>query len=72
MSDRPKHPRQDLESILTQAERAGWRIIKNRKYYRAYCPCGQHQRSIHLTPSDPNYGKNAGKWFERQDCWEAR
>jgi len=29
----------------------------------------RHQRWIHLTPSDPNYGKNLRHWLVRLDCW---
>ncbi|WP_409494952.1 hypothetical protein [Amycolatopsis sp. cmx-11-12] len=39
-------------------------------YYTVRCPCGQHQRWIHLTPSGSNYGKNALSWLLRQPCYE--
>lgn len=67
---RPRHPDKDLESILQLAEGQGWRVIRKRKYYKAYCPCGDHLKTIHMTPSNPNYGLNLTKWLERQPCWE--
>jgi hypothetical protein len=38
-------------------------------YFVGYCPCGEHMRTIHLTPSDVRYGWNLEAWFRRQSCW---
>lgn len=59
MPDRPRHPKKDLEAVLVIAEKAGWRVTRKTRYFKMYCPCGNHLRSIHLSPSDPNYKKNA-------------
>jgi hypothetical protein len=69
---RPKHPNKDLEALLRYAEAQKWRADKPGAYFRLLCPktCKQHQRRIHLTPSDPNYELNARKWLERQPCWK--
>jgi len=49
---RPKHPRKELEAILVVIEDEGaWRVDKPGKYYRCRCPCGQHSKYVHLTPS---------------------
>lgn len=64
-----KHPRKDLESLLGEFHDAGWRIIDPPRYYTVRCPCGRHQRSIHLTPSDPKYAQNALRWLYRQQCY---
>lgn len=29
-------------------------------------------RTVHLTPSDPNYGKNLLAWLNRCACWSDR
>lgn len=65
-----KHPRKELEAVLEHYHQAGWRIVGPPRYYTVKCPCGQHQRWIHLTPSGANYGKNALAWLERQPCYK--
>ncbi len=32
-------------------------------------PRGQHQRRVHITPSNPRYGLNLRMWLKRQPCW---
>lgn len=76
---RPRHQVKELEAVLRQAERRGWRIDKGKKYFGMRCPCGKHQRRVHLTPSNPNYELNLRnpnyelnlrKWLQRQPCWK--
>ncbi|MDA8282297.1 MAG: hypothetical protein M0Z42_03115 [Actinomycetota bacterium] len=67
--NRPRHPRPELEEICREVEQAGWRVVKGSAYFKAYCPCGLHKRSVHLTPSGKDYGKNLRQWFRRQPCW---
>jgi hypothetical protein len=55
---RPKHPDKDLEAVLRSLESAGWRIEKSRKYFKGYCPCGNHKKTVPLTPSDPDYRRH--------------
>ena len=69
MVDRPKHRRQDLEKILVAAEAHGWVVTKGKNYFKLKCSCGDHLRSCHLTPSDPNYGRNLLGWL-RRTCWK--
>jgi len=59
----------ELEAVLGEFHEAGWVIQKPKGYYRLLCPCGFHMRSLHLTPSDPNYAKNALRWLYRQECY---
>lgn len=34
------------------------------------CPCTEeHFKTVHLSPSNPNYELNLRKWLERQPCW---
>lgn len=71
MGDRPKHPKRDIEALLRDAEQRGWCFIKNpRGYYKGKCSCeGKHLKTVHLTPSNPQYVLNLRKWFERT-CWK--
>jgi hypothetical protein len=68
---RPRHQDKDIEVVLREAEARGWTVYRDKGYYKAKCPCGQHANwSIKLTPSNPNYAKNLAAWFQRQSCWE--
>jgi hypothetical protein len=66
---RPRHRRKESEAVLVDAEAHGWRIDPGKRYWRAYCGCGLHLRSIHLTPSDPSYATNLAHWFRRTCGW---
>ena len=67
---RPKHPRKDLEAVLREAEGKGWRVTKGKGYYKMLCPCGRHQKSVHLTPSDPDYRRHLLGQLRRATCWD--
>lgn len=70
MEDRPRHPNKELEQLLRLFEQQGWRVIKGRKYFKTYCPCeGKHKKTVHMTPSDPNYELNVRKWLQKQPCF---
>lgn len=69
MADRNRHPNKELEAAIRYAEAAGWRRTRGKGYFRLYCPCGIHIKSVALTPSNPNYKRNLISWFHRQDCW---
>lgn len=72
MAGRPKHQKKDLEAVLRDGERQGWRITKGKKYYKMYCPCeAKHLKTVKNSPSDPNYRKNLLGYLERETCWEA-
>ena len=60
-----RHPRKDLEATLQVFHEHDWEIIDSPKYYKLRCPCGLHSRWFHLTPSNPNYGREALKWAGR-------
>lgn len=67
---RPRHPRKELEELLRNAERRGWKVSKGRKYFKMKCPCGIHIKTVHLTPSDPRYLRNTLSLLARETCWE--
>ncbi len=69
MPQRPKHQVKELEDLLKEAEDKGWTVTRRKRYFSMRCPCGKHQRGVHLTPSDPNYERNARGWLKRTGCW---
>lgn len=72
MGNRPGHPKKDLEKLLKDVEAHGWRVSRDKGYYKAYCLCpAKHKTYVHLSPSGADYEKNKRKWFERQTCWKA-
>ncbi|MHB1509355.1 MAG: hypothetical protein ACYCVV_06730 [Acidimicrobiales bacterium] len=71
MSPRRRHPKKELEEILAEAEARSWRVESRTAYFKLKCSCDEkHYKTIHLWPSDPNYGKNLRAWFKRQGCWK--
>lgn len=68
----PKHPKKELEALLGEFHEASWRVERASKYYKVYCPCGEHKRTVHVSPSNPKYAQNVIKWLYRQECypWE--
>lgn len=69
MPSRPKHPNKELEAVLADAETRRWKVKKGAKYFQVRCPCGKHQRWVHLTPSNPRYELNLRGWLKRTGCW---
>ena len=70
---RRKHPKKELEQILRLAEEeSDWHVEASPSgYFKLKCHCeAKHIRWVHLTPSDPNYGKNLLAWLRRQPCWK--
>lgn len=67
---RPRHPNKKLEDLLSEAEANGWQATRGKRYYKIRCKCGTHQRTVHITPSDPNYERNLRHWLKRTGCWE--
>lgn len=69
-----KHPRKELQLVLEEFDAHGWRIEDPPKYYKVSCPCGDHYRWNHLTPSNPYYGNQALRWASRTcpTCKEGR
>ena len=65
-----KHPKKDLEDVLEEFARHGWRIENPPRYYTVKCPCpDRHMRQIHLTPSNPRYANNALAWLRSLPCY---
>lgn len=67
-----RHQKKELEAVLQEFHEAGWTVLNPPRYYTVRCPCGEHQRQIHLTPSSANYAKNVLKWLYRQSCYGAK
>lgn len=63
-----KAKNKDIGQLLKLFDEAGWAIDDPPTYYRVRCPCGDHMRWIHLTPSGANCIRNAVKWLDRQQC----
>jgi len=72
VANRPRHPKKELEEVLTRAEERSWRVTKGKKYFKLWCPkpC-RHRKTVHLTPSDPNYKRNLVKFLENRTCWSS-
>lgn len=72
MGGTPKHQDKELRAVIKEAERKGWTVARGKKYYKLRCSCGNptHQKTVRLTPSNPNYEKNLRGWFKRTGCWE--
>lgn len=68
---RPKHPKKELEAVLSEAERKGWRVDKGKKYFKMWCPCAaKHLKTVKISPSDPNYKQQLLGQLGRATCWE--
>ncbi len=70
MVSRSKHPVKELEALLREAEGRHWRVERGGRYFKMYCPCGQHKKTVHLSPSDPNYERNCRSQLNRATCWD--
>lgn len=67
---RPRHPDKGLEKLLQEAEERGWRVVKGRKYYKAYCPCQEKcKETVHLTPSNHHYERNKRNKMSKCPAW---
>jgi hypothetical protein len=70
MSARPRHTIKELEAVLKEAEDKGWRVTKDMKYFKMWCPCkDKHRKTVHLSPSDKNYERNLRAELGRRTCW---
>jgi hypothetical protein len=64
-----RHQKKELEAVLREFDKLGWRIEDPPKYYTVKCPCPkQHMKHVHLTPSNPNYANDVRAWLKRCDC----
>lgn len=70
---RPRHPKKELEAVLREAESQKWVVSKAKKYFKMRCPCDEkHSKTVHLSPSDPNYLRNLIGHLLRTTCWKER
>lgn len=66
---RPRHPKKDLEKNLREIEAGGWTVLKwPGGYFKLKCPCGDHLKTMPISPSNPNKGKETVRWC-RRTCW---
>jgi len=71
VSPRPKHRVPELEALIKEAERKNWRVEGGgNRYFKIYCPCGEHKKTLHLTPGQ-NYAKRTRQVLENRTCWLA-
>jgi hypothetical protein len=70
MPDWRKHPKSGGQRALNLLAAAGWTILDTPKYYKALCPCGEHKRWVHLSPSNPRYWNELIGWARRLPCWQ--
>lgn len=68
LSNWKKHPKPEGQKVLEQLSALGWKIEDPPKYYTAKCPCGDHMRQVHLTPSNPKHFQECLRWAKRQSC----
>lgn len=64
-----KHDK-DVKEVVDEITAHGWIEVTGKRYRKFRCPCGDHRKTIHHSPSDPNYFRNLRAWFHRQSCWK--
>ncbi|MTK05128.1 hypothetical protein FF096_24480 [Micromonospora sp. CP22] len=69
---RPRHRIKELEDLLRQAERQGWRVTGGGdRYFKMLCPCpDKHLKTVKCTPSNPNYLRDLTGQLKRVTCWK--
>jgi hypothetical protein len=62
----------DIESLLLSLKRQSWRVQPRTRtgYYKVYCPCGAHLKTVHISPGDRRYLRNLMGWLKRSGCWK--
>jgi hypothetical protein len=60
-----------LKKIRREAGNQGWRVERGKNYYKMWCPnpC-RCFKTMHLSPSDPNYPRNLLGQLGRATCWK--
>lgn len=67
---RPKHKDKELDQVLAEAWDQGWRITRDKRYWKLWCPCEiEHFKTVKLTPSGPRYKKNLLSKLGNSTCW---
>ena len=61
--------KQQLEAILNEADKKGWRARKDGQYWNLYCPCGEHKKTVRLTPGK-YYWKKLRTFLSNHTCWD--
>lgn len=58
------------EEVREEAARQDWRVERGNKYWMMRCPCGDHMKTVRISPSDPNYTRNLVGQLRRATCWK--
>ena len=68
---RPRHPVKELEAVLRESENLGWRVTRDKRYFKLWCPnpC-KCRKTVHLTPSGARYEENLRHYLRRYTCWD--
>lgn len=68
---RPRHPVKELEVVLREAEARRWRVTRDKRYFKLWCPNGgKCRKTVHLTPSGARYEENLRHYLKRYTCWD--
>lgn len=69
-----KHPKKEGEELLEVFDAHGWRITRGKGYYMCWCPlsCGNHHKTVHLSPSNPNHFNEVQRFVQKMPCWRER
>lgn len=68
---RPRHPKPALEKVLKDGETQGWRVTRDGKYFKMWCPCPEkHIKTVRLSPSGARYETNLRSKLLNSTCWK--
>ena len=71
MSHHPRHPDKELRKVTDGADARGWEGTRGKGYFMMKCPCPEkHKKTVHLSPSNPNYTRELLGFLRRYTCWE--
>lgn len=63
--------RRERRELVEDAERQEWRFDDTGRYGKLKCPCSdQHLKTVHHSPSNPDYWKQTRRWLVRHTCWK--
>jgi hypothetical protein len=67
-----KHPKKEGEDLLKEFHDHGWRVTRDKRYYVCWCPtdCGQHFKTVHLSPSSPYHWNHVRQAVAKFQCWQ--
>lgn len=61
----------ELKAIRKEAEQQGWRVWRDKGYWKMYCPCPKKcKKTMALSPSGAHYVTNLLGQLRRNTCWK--